>query len=164
MIEIEKSLSADSRTADGNVTKEILLASTEQHIDDVRKAVYFFIDKLKEIADKHDWSKIEYIHEFHQDFSRSQNDKEFKLIDGTWYPKHIQLERHHLNNRCPDDVNLLDIIERVSDIVMAGMARSGEVFDDNLDDEILQKALKNTIDMLKKEINVNDSIDDTILF
>jgi len=156
MIEIEKSLSADSRTAKGDIDKETLLKSTQQHIADVGKACDFFANMLKEAAKKHDWSKLELIDEFHHDFVDSQNGKDFKK--GTWFPKHIK-ERHHLNDNCPDDVTLIDVLERISDIVMAGMARSGVVYDDTLSSDILQKAFKNTVELLKKEIKVVDNGD-----
>ena len=51
-------------------------------------------------------------------------------------------------DRCPLDVNLIDVIERVCDICMAGLARSGEVYDDKLAPEILERAYQNTIKLL----------------
>ena len=64
MIYIKKSIAADSRTAPDNTTKEELLASSVQHIDDVRKAMQFFADMLIQAGAKHDHTKIEYIDEF----------------------------------------------------------------------------------------------------
>ena len=37
------------------------------------------------------------------------------FTDGEWYPMHCQTERHHLNERCPDDVSLIDVIEMICD-------------------------------------------------
>jgi hypothetical protein len=161
MIEIQKSLTADSRTAGHIVSKQELKLGTEQHISDVQKALSWFSHQLEEAGEKHDWSKIEYIDEFHHDFAESQKNKDYKFKDGTWFQKHIQ-ERHHLNDRCPDDVNLIDVLERISDICMAGMGRSGVVYDDTLSSEILQKAFKNTVEMLKKEIVVIDEDKDIL--
>lgn len=153
MIEIEKSLTADTRTAKGDVDKETLLKSTKQHIGDVEKACDFFSTMLREAAKKHDHTKIELIDEFHHDFNEGLQGKDFKK--SSWYAKHLQ-ERHHLHGRVPEDVTLIDILEMIGDIVVAGMARSGEVYDDELSNDILQLAFKNTVEMLKKEIKVID--------
>ena len=67
----------------------------------------------------------------------------------------------HLLDRCPDDVNLIDVLERIADISMAGMARSGVVYDDELDPEILTKAFKNTLKLMINQIVVVDQEDHT---
>ncbi len=66
------------------------------------------------------------------------------------------MERHHLDDRVPDDVNLLDVIEMVVDCVVAGMARTGEVYPIELSNDILQKALNNTKELLIKHTKVQD--------
>jgi len=43
-------------------------------------------------------------------------------------------------------------MERIADITMAGMARTGKVYDDTLSPEILTKAYKNTNELLKNNI------------
>jgi hypothetical protein len=53
-----------------------------------------------------------------------------------------------------DDVALVDVLEFVADCVMAGMARSGRVYDLTLPNEVLQKALKNTTEKLKAQVRV----------
>ena len=154
MIYIQKSPSADSRTAKGEVTKEELYRSSVMHIHDVQKGLQFFADLLVKAGQKHDHTKLEYIDEFYHDFSQKLKGKEFK--DAHWYKDlHLQ-ERHHLPDRCPDDVTLIDVLERIADICMAGMARSGEVYDDDLDPEILTKAFHNTIQLLISNIQVVD--------
>ena len=42
---------------------------------------------------------------------------------------------------------------------MAGMARTGKVYDDSLDPKILEKAYKNTVNLLKSQIRVIDRED-----
>jgi hypothetical protein len=159
MLEIERSADADSRTAKGDVSKEILIKATKQHISDVAQACDFFADMLHIAASKHDWSKLEFMDEFHHDFVKSREEgTNFKFKSGTWWPKHMQ-ERHHLNDRCPEDVTLIDVLERISDIVMAGMARSGIVYDDEISSDILQLAFKNTVELLKKNVKVVDNKD-----
>lgn len=59
MITIQQSQTADTRTCDyANVTKDTLLASSRQHIGDVREALRFFSDHLKLAAQNHDTDKI----------------------------------------------------------------------------------------------------------
>jgi len=78
-----------------------------------------------------------------------------------WYKDlHLQ-ERHHLNDKCPEDVNLFDVLERIADGVMAGLARSGDVYEEELDVEILARAYKNTQSLLKANVEVLDGTADT---
>jgi len=150
MIEIPSSRNADSRTATEKVSREVLLANSRQHIRDVKEAMNWMAWKLREISINHDWTKIEHIDEFHDDFSKSQNGFQGDFKELHWFKDlHLQ-ERHHLTDSCPDDVNLFDVLERIADCVMAGMARSGSVYDDTLSPELLEKAYQNTVELLKK--------------
>ena len=74
--------------------------------------------------------------------------------DGEWCKIHYNMERHHLNEVCPDDVGFLDVIEMVCDCICAGMARSGEVRPVEISSEILQKALANTTKKLSGMIEL----------
>jgi len=69
---------------------------------------------------------------------------------------HRRIHRHHLNyeDGVPKDVNLLDVLEYVADCVMAGMARSGSVYEVKISDELLQRAFQNTVELLKKNVVV----------
>ena len=150
---IKKSPTADTRSATEIVSKDTLLASSHQHIDDVRRAIYFMVNRLLEIADRHDWTKIDGIDQFHKDFSDTQNFKsDFKKME--WFNRHVPSERPHVNDCCPDDVNLLDLLERIADIACAGMARTGKIYDDTLSPEILTKAYSNTVKLIKDNIEV----------
>ena len=143
MLLIYKSPSADTRSATGPVSKGDLLNSSLMHIEDVRKALYYFMILLSEAGNHHDHTKIDHI-----------DDSVYSLAGGA----HLT-ERHHLNDRCPDDVTLIDVLERIADICMAGMARTGKVYDDSLDPKILEKAYKNTVNLLKSQIRVIDRED-----
>lgn len=155
MLEIRRSRSADTRSADHEVTKEELLYNSEQHIGDVRQAMRYFAERLLATAEKHDWTKIDGIDQFHKDFQQvQQHSGNFKELP--WYRRHVSEERHHLTDRVPDDVNLFDVLEWVADTTMAGMARSGSVFPDSLPPDVLVKAYQNTIELLKKEVVVID--------
>lgn len=150
MITIKKSQTADTRTCDfANTAIETLLASSMQHIDDVQYGLDFFMGELMEKAANHDVDKITEIDWFHRDFVTG-----FK--ETGWWDNHRKINRHHLEQAdgVPDDVNLLDVLEYVADCVMAGMARSGSVRPCVLPDEVLQRALKNTVDLLAGNVKV----------
>ena len=150
MIEIKKSVTADSRTCDfEKVTKPQLLMSSMQHMGDVRKGINFFKDKLDEAASNHDFDKISEIDHFHSDFVTGFKQK-------GWWNNHKKINRHHLleSDGIPEDVNLIDVMEMIVDCVMAGMGRSGSVYDLKLEDEVLKRAFNNTVEMLKKEVVV----------
>ena len=150
MIAIKKSETADTRTCDfRNVSKEKLLASSRQHIGDIVKALAFFSGKLTEAAGEHDYDKLTEIDWFHSDFVTG-----FEKTG--WWDNHRKIHRHHIDKEdgVPKDVNLIDVIEHISDCVMAGMARSGSVYDLKLSDELLQKAFRNTVELLKREVQV----------
>lgn len=154
MIKIHKSPTADTRSAKEIVSKETLLASSKQHIGDVQQAMRFMADKFIEASDKHDWTKVDFIDEFHRDFEAVQKGSLNDFKERPWFKRHVTSERHHLNDHCPEDVNLFDIMERIADITMAGMARTGTIYDDTLSPEILVKAYKNTIELIKNNTEV----------
>jgi len=155
-LKIRKSETADTRSAKEKVKKETLLASSHQHIGDVQLAIHWMICKLGEIALKHDWTKIDSagIEQFSKDFKSVQEDSSVDFKKLPWFKRHVTSERHHVNDYCPDDVNLFDLLERVADITMAGMARTGKIYDDTLSPEILTRAYKNTVELLKNQIEV----------
>ena len=151
MITIKKSTTADSRTATGTPSKEDLLNSSVQHIGDVQKAMAWFAGKIVEAGAMHDHTKLSGIDDFYHSFSRKLTGDAFKAEK--WFQSHLE-ERHHLTDRCPDDVTLVDVLERVADITMAGMGRSGHVYSDELDADILQRAYRNTISLLQAQVVV----------
>lgn len=152
MIRIKKSQNADSRTMTGKPNKEELLKNSIQHIGDVQKGMAFMAEKIIDAGAIHDHTKISGIDDFFDSYSKRLTGEAFKAEK--WYQSHLT-ERHHLNDRCPNDVTLIDLLERVVDITMAGMARSGNIFDTEISNEILQKAYKNTVELLKNNIQVD---------
>ncbi len=150
MIVIEKSQTADTRTCDfANTSKETLLASSRQHIGDVAKALAFLAGKLTEAAAAHDYDKLTLIDWFHSDFVTG-----FKQTG--WWDNHRRIHRHHLGqpDGIPADVNLIDVLEYIADCVMAGMARSGSVYELAFTPELLQAAFKNTVSLLAAQVQV----------
>jgi hypothetical protein len=153
MIKIKESKTADTRTCDvTKVTKEILEGSSKQHISDVKKGMHFFAGMLKMAAARHDYTKITDIDQFYADFKTSFNET-------SWWEMHQEKERHHLSDSkyVQSDVNLLDILEMITDGVMAGMARSGEYRKEEVSDELLRKAFDNTIDLLLSNVILETS-------
>lgn len=151
MINIKQSSTADTRTCDfANTTKKTLSESSRQHIADVVKALAFFSSMLMEAAGAHDYDKLLALDWFHEDFVTG-----FKQTG--WWDNHRAIHRHHLNaeDGIPEDVNLIDILEYIADSVMAGMGRSGSVYELKMPDELIQKAFRNTVELLKSQIVVD---------
>lgn len=150
MITIKKSTTADTRTCDwSKVTKEQLKESSEQHIGDVKKGMDFFRMLIAARAVDHDIDKISDLDGFHADFKTG-----FK--NTTWWDNHRKIARHHLlsEDGIPEDVNLIDVLDMITDCVMAGMGRAGSVYPLNIAPETLMKAFQNTVERLKVEIVV----------
>ena len=154
MIEIKPSPTADTRTCDyTQVTRQTLYDSSLQHINDVQRALAFFQHHLAIASVEHDTDKLTDIAGFHRDFIKG-----FPDGDTPWWDAHRKLNRHHLNmaDGVPENVTLIDVLDYIADCVMAGMARSGEVYTITIDSYVLMDAFKNTIELLKNEVQVVD--------
>ena len=152
MIQIRQSKTADSRTSSyEEVSKHTLYESSKQHIGDVKKGLQFLQALLDNAADIHDHDKLSDIDGFHRDFVKG-----FEPPNTTWWQKHKQVNRHHVNDPAgvPRGVNLIDILEMVVDHVMAGKGRSGEVRIGTLPPEVLADALENTYKLLIDNVEV----------
>jgi hypothetical protein len=106
----------------------------------------------------HDYTKKTEEELFYKNFTSTINTKT-DFIKDEWYKLHIEKERHHLLSRCPEDVNLLDVLEMIVDCVCAGLSRSGEVRDVEIDEKILSKALTNTTTLIKSMIELKEESD-----
>ena len=155
MITVYKNPNGDTRTAKKDVSLEEFHEANSSHIEDVRSVMYFLSDMILNTAEFHDCTKKIQEKMFYRDFKHSLETGE-DFTKSQWYNLHITTERHHLDKYCPDDVNLIDVLEMIADRVCAGMARSGEVYDINLEPEVLQKAIKNTMDLIMNRIEVVD--------
>lgn len=153
-----KSQNADTRSANGNVTKNQLEKDTISHINDVQNVGYWLIDKLKQQLVEHDHTKLDYLDEFYTDFNDKLNSENKNFKEMNWFKNRHMTERHHLNDRVPDDVNLLDILEMVIDCTCAGLARSGEVYPITIPQEVLELAIDNTKNLIidNAEVVEND--------
>lgn len=155
VITINKSPNADSRTAKGDVSYSDFCKATDMHRDDVKRVMDMLADMIQQSGSNHDWSKKERELEFYKSFTAAKKEgKSFKKDD--WYKFHVTSERHHLLSRCPEDVNLIDVLEMISDCCCAGFARSGKVYDIEIPQDMLKKAFDNTVELVKKSIIVED--------
>lgn len=123
---------------------DALQKDTVSHMLDVSQALLLVAARCIERATQHDKTKLSYLPEFHSALI-SGNIKE-----SDWYKMHITKERHHLSAYPPPNVNIIDLIECICDCSMAGLARSGEIYDLNFPPELLQKVVDNTVEMLKE--------------
>ena len=156
MIEIKKHTEGDSRVAKESPTFADFMTANYEHIEDVRNLAEFFASGLIKRAKIHDWTKIKepYRSMFYRDLCGTIEGR-MDFFDGKWSKLHYEeLERHHLKRHCPDDVNLIDVIEMVCDCVAAGMARSGEIYDIDISPDVLTKAVENTAKLLAEECKV----------
>ena len=158
IIKIKKSETADTRTCDvAKVSEQQLLESTLSHISDVKKGMLLFLKMITTAALNHDRTKLDEeckkIHpQFFKDFKNN-----FQTTD--WYKMHQEEERHHISNKeyIQEDVNLIDILEQITDGVMAGLARSGKYRMEPISKDLLMLAYKNTINLLLENVEVIES-------
>lgn len=150
MLYIKKNPNGDTRTCDvTKVSKQQLYESSEQHINDVRMAMDTFAQMLHAAGHAHDDDKLKDIEGFYRDFK-------VKFATTDWWDNHRRITRHHLaqSDGIPNSVNLLDILEYISDCVMAGLSRTGEVYPLAMTPELLTAAFNNTVELLKTMVVV----------
>lgn len=155
MITVYRNPNGDTRTASKDVTFEEFQEANTSHINDVRNAMEYISDMVLSAGEFHDCTKKTQEKMFYRDFKNTL-ETGASFVDGEWYQLHITAERHHIDNHCPEDVNLIDILEMIADRVCAGMSRSGQIYDINLPNEVLQRAVKNTTQMLIDKVEVLD--------
>lgn len=144
---MDKNKSTESKKTE-RISKAQMMEDTLQHISDVSVALGYIEGMLSIASLRHDKTKFSQIDRFVAEFNAAkENGTDFK--ESSWYKDHITAERHHLNSRCPDDVNLVDVVEMVADCVVAGLARSGKVTEVKIPSEILQKAVANTAKLIE---------------
>lgn len=152
---IKKNPNGDTRTAPKGVTFEQFQEANDMHRHDVRAVMRELAGKLTEAGITHDFTKKSQERMFYNDFLFSVNQGANFALSG-WYQLHVMAERHHLLANCPKDVNLIDVLEMLVDCVCAGIARSGEVREIELTDDILHLAVNNTVDLIKSMIVVSE--------
>lgn len=155
-IKIKPNKNGDSRVADHVPTIEEFSYANRSHKGDVENLMEVFADDIRARGRDHDWTKViePYKSMFYRDMCNTIEGR-IDFFNGEWSKLHYEkLERHHLNRHCPEDVNLIDVIEMLCDCVVAGKARSGDVYDITISDTVLQNAVKNTVELLKSHVIV----------
>lgn len=155
LVEIKKNTNGDSRVADHVPTFKEFIQANDSHIEDVKNLMEEFSVYIRKTGYTHDWSKIDEPYEsmFYRNLCDAIEGR-IKFDNCEWIKYHYKQERHHLDKNCPEDVNLADVIEMICDCVVAGKARSGAVREVKISDEILQKAVKNTVKLLDSWVEV----------
>ena len=156
IVEIDKSPNADSRTADkGKVSFEDFSKATDMHREDVKNVIYELARRLREIGDKHDWTKKEQEDEYYDSYVTSKkNGTDFHNSD--WYKNHVKEERHHIKYHVAPDINLLDILEVICDHCCDELVEKGKVGKMDIDEDVLMKAFNNTVELVKSFIRLDD--------
>lgn len=155
-IKIKHNTLGDTRTATKVPTFYEFGDANRDHVNDVKNMMRKLADDISERGSKHDFTKMFDPEKslFYRELCAKIEGKIDSFVDGEWYPMHCRTERHHLNEYCPEDVNLIDVLEMISDCVCAGMARSGNVYPIEIPSDILQKAVKNTVQMCIEAVEV----------
>lgn len=144
---IHKNPNGDTRTAPKGITFKQFQEANNSHIMDVTNTMLRVSEMMEEAACTHDHTKNSDEEQFYKDFLSTMNEGT-DFVSGKWYHHHVNTERHHLLSRCPEDVNLLDVIEMIVDCVCAGKTRSGEIRGLEITPEILETAMKNTVKLV----------------
>lgn len=158
VIKIKKNGLGDSRTADRTPNFDEFQHANDMHIQDVSNVMELLADMILNAGEQHDWTKKRYEGDFYRDLCKAIYDEDFDFESAPWYQMHIKTERHHITKHCKDDINLIDIMEHLVDCVCAGKARNstGKVYPIKISDEILQKAVANTVKLLEYCVVVED--------
>ncbi len=156
-IKIRKHTEGDSRVAKEIPTFNAFENANIAHRLDVKVLMEFCAEELKIYGSWHDWTKTSepFAHMLYHDLCGTIEGR-MKFTDGEWAKMHYEGERHHLNEHCPDDVNMFDVIAMICDCVAAGMARSGEVYDVDIPSDVLKRAVSNTVEYLKGYVEVTE--------
>lgn len=157
-VRIKQNKLGDTRTATRTPTFTEFINSNKLHCDDVENMTNAIAHEIIKQGKNHDITKRTepYRSLFYRELCAKIEGKIDSFTDGEWYPMHCKTERHHLNEYCPDDVNLIDVIEMICDCVCAGMARSGSVYPIEISSEILQKAIQNTVQMCIDAVEIQE--------
>ena len=157
-IKIKRNTLGDTRTATRVPTFYEMVDSNKSHIEDVSNMMNRIAEMIRLAGVNHDFTKRFDPEKslFYRELCATIEGKIDNFINGEWYPMHCKTERHHLNEYCPDDVNLIDVLEMICDCVSAGLARSGSVRPVEIDADILKRAVDNTVNMLIEVADVED--------
>ncbi len=157
-IKIVRNTNGDTRVAQEVPTIKAFGESNIMHHEDVKSMMANIAKDIRERGIWHDITKLEEPNKslFYRELCATIEGKMDFEAESEWYKRHCELERHHLNKKCPDDVNLIDVLEMICDCVCAGLARTGNFRPVEIPSEILQKAVENTAKMCVKAVELVD--------
>lgn len=153
-IVIRPTPNADSRTSNSLLSEETCREDTYEHIRDVQQAMNFFSAQVARAGLMHDNTKVTEMDDYIKLVLDNVNSDDFLRSD--WWINHITKERHHLNDNCPVDVTLIDVLEMIADGVMR-KGRKGYFISDELkliDSGLLERAYWNTVKLLDDKVIV----------
>ena len=156
-VTIKRNTDGDTRVAKAIPNFYRFMKSNEWHREDVKEMMSAIAEDIRMIGKYHDYTKTDSEEGslFYREFCNTLEGR-MNFEEGKWYKMHCEKERHHLNKHCPDDVNLIDVIEMICDCVCAGMARSGLVYPVEISSEILQRAVSNTMEMCMNAVEIKE--------
>ena len=154
VIDITANNLGDTRTANRKPSFDEFQTANRSHMADVRDVMHAIAALISRAGREHDYTKDLYEAEFYADFCEVLDGATEEFTNMGWYQKHINKERHHINARCPEDVDLIDIIEHIVDCCCAGKTRSGYISPVVIEPEILQKAVENTVKLIDNNTRI----------
>ena len=154
VIDVAANNLGDTRTANRKPSFDEFQAANGSHMTDVEDVMLEIAKLIRKAGLEHDYTKHTYGAEFYADFCKVLDGSTENFTDMDWYQTHIREERHHINSRCPDDVDLIDIIEHIVDCCCAGKTRSGYISPVVIEPEILQKAVENTVKLIDNNTRI----------
>jgi hypothetical protein len=152
---IKKNPNGDSRTAQKEVSFEDFQKANDMHRSDVKAVMNNLALLIRVRGFIHDYTKKSNEKLFYDNFISAKNNGT-DFAEDEWYQLHVNTERHHLLTKCPEDVNLIDVLEMLADWTCAGLSRSGKVSDLKINPDILEKAVQNTVKLIADKIDVVD--------
>lgn len=137
--------------------RTIIYEDMQQHRKDVYNVLNEIAWNIYQTGQMHDWTKTSFFDEYYNDIIERQTNNDFKNRE--WYKIHTKYERHHINSNTPIEVNLIDIIEMITDCIVTGKAtNNGEVDKKYLQIpiETLTEAYWNTIQLICDNTTLTD--------
>ena len=111
-IKIKRNTLVDTRTATRVPTFCEFDDGNHGHCDDVRNMMFGLAAELENRGSHHDYTKLFEPHRslFYRELCAKIEGKMDSFVCGVWYPMHCVTERHHLNEYCPEDINLIFVV------------------------------------------------------
>ena len=125
-MEVNYNPNCDTRTMKKMPTKDNLLKSNKDHINDVLNIIIEMVDDLIYQVLNHDEDKVSDIDGYYKAIEDTfKNGKDFEK--SKWFINHNNSRHHRVKwDKDFDDINLYDLIEHFADVTVAIAARRGQ--------------------------------------